>query len=314
MALARKEQERFEELARVFGDRLACFYCCIAFDVPYDVVDAPRKNNKSTEKWTQYREKLRSKGKDRDGERERHFLDGETDVEKVLLKNIPAKGDDEEEETLIGTKFQRKAWGKGDEKNPYSESDYKRLDALYSTYSSRLNAAGGPDAQQEYILRLVSRMSLDLEKALATGATEKAQRLNKMIQDNLASENLRKKDARPIDDVRIDAITDRLEKAGLLKDGKQCSPDEMFKILFGRVPKYTYTKDAAEQIILINENRMRNNDSLPELSTLPDSMRLEDKLGEFAKTPNAQEKEIYEKLGLVKFPAKGNKAPAKTEQ
>ena len=39
-------------------------------------------------------------------------------------------------------------------------------------------------------------------------------------------------------------------------------------------------------MILINENRMRQNDGMPELSTLPDEMRIHDKLGEFASEPN----------------------------
>lgn len=267
------------------------------------------------ERWSAYRDNLRVKGLDREGERSLGFLDGLTDITAIFGERLSSGEFSRavsQEKTArgakAGTEKQRKAWGAGDAKKPYTNDDYKRLDELYSTYGSRLNSAGGPDAQQEYILRLVARMSLDLEKALAAGATDKAQKLNKMIQENLASENLRKKDARPLDDVRIDAITDRLEKAGLLKNGKQCDPDEMFRILFGRVPKYAYTKDAAEQIILINENRMRSNDSLPELSMLPDDMRLTDGLGEFEKEPNQQEKEAYEKLGLVRMPGRDSTA------
>ena len=60
--------------------------------------------------------------------------------------------------------------------------------------------------------------------------------------------------------------------------------------------------DAAEQMILINENRMRQNDGMPELVTLPDNMRLHDDLGEFAEEPNEREREAYAKLGLVKMP------------
>ena len=78
----------------------------------------------------------------------------------------------------------------------------------------------------------------------------------------------------------------------------------MFRILFGRPPKYPYTKDAVEQMILINENRMRSNDGLPELPVLPDDMRLEDTLEEFEEEHGSREQEAYEKLGLVKMPPK----------
>ena len=131
---------------------------------------------------------------------------------------------------------------------------------------------------------------------------DKAAKLNKMVQDNLSSEGLRKKDAKPIDDLRIDSLVEALEKKGLLKNGKQCDPDEMFRILFGRSCKYPYTMDAAEQMLMINENRMRQNEGRPELTTLPPEMRLRDELGEFAEEPNEQEKEAYQRLGLVKMP------------
>lgn len=305
-----QEQERFEELAKATSESLAYFYCCIAFDVPFDLNAVPGIGD-GLERWSAYRDNLRIKGLDRENGKQLGFLDGLTDITAIFGERLSSgefsravSQERSAREAKAGTEKQRKVWGPGDAKKPYTNDDYKRLDELYNTYGSRLNSAGGPDSQQEYILRLVARMSLDLEKALAAGATDKAQKLNKMIQENLASENLRKKDARPVDDVRIDGITDRLEKAGLLKNGKQCDPDEMFRILFGRAPKYAYTKDAAEQIILINENRMRNNDSMPELATLPDDMRLTDGLGEFAEEPNEQEKEAYEKLGLVRMPRK----------
>ena len=61
-------------------------------------------------------------------------------------------------------------------------------------------------------------------------------------------------------------------------------------------------------MILINENRMRQNDGMPELSMLPDEMRIHDELGEFAVEPNEQEKEAYDKLGLIRMPpVKGDK-------
>ena len=100
----------------------------------------------------------------------------------------------------------------------------------------------------------------------------------------------------------VNGIVDRLEKAGLLKNGKQCSPDEMFEILFHRRPKYSYTKDAAEQILLYMANTTRVNDGLSELPTLPPDMRLRDDLGEFAEEPDEQEKESYKELGIVKMP------------
>lgn len=240
------------------------------------------------------------------------FLDGLTDITKIfgnLKKGEFSKAVDAEVAARTnkepGTKAQRKTWGSGATGKQYSTEDYNRLDELFSTYSARLVSAGGYDTQQEYILRLCCRMTMDMEKMLAAGQVDKAQKLNKMIQENLASENLRKKDAKPMEEFRLDSWADALEEAGLTKNGKRCDPDEMFRILFGRPPKYPYTKDAVEQMILINENRMRSNDGLPRnflccrmicaWKTLLRNLR---------KSRGAREQEAYEKLGLVKMPPK----------
>ena len=124
----------------------------------------------------------------------------------------------------------------------------------------------------------------------------------KLIQENLASDNLRKRDAKPVEEVRLDGITERLEKAGLMRNGKPVDPDTAFELLFHRRPKYSYTKDAAEQMLLAIINTSRINDSLPELSTLPDSARIKDDLHEFAEEPNELEKTAYEGFGYLNMP------------
>ena len=93
---------------------------------------------------------------------------------------------------------------------------------------------------------------------------------------------------------------DRLEKAGLMKNGKQCTPDEAFQLIFGRPCKYTYTADAAEKMLLAIINQARINDGLPELVEPPEDATIEDELGEFAEEPNEAEKEAYEKMGLLR--------------
>lgn len=302
----------YETLAKVSSESLAFFYCCISFDMPFELEAIPR--DEPLLPWLAYLDNLHIKKLDvgKDG-KPCGFLDGMTDITKIfgdLKKGEFNKAVDAEvaarRNKEPGTKKQRKDWGSGDAGKRYTTEDYNRLDELFETFSARLVSAGGYDAQQEFILRLCCRMTLDMEKLLAAGQIDKAQKLNKMIQENLASENLRKKDAKPVEDFRLDSWADALEEAGLTKNGKRCDPDEMFQILFGRPPKYPYTKDAVEQMILINENRMRSNDGLPELTVLPDDMRLEDNLGEFAEEAGPREQEAYEKLGLVKMPPMGS--------
>lgn len=219
---------------------------------------------------------------------EKANTDYEAEVERVETGKKP------------GTARQRARWGSGGTKNPYTDDDYDELDRIFKALSSDLISSGGLTTKQDFILQNCAKWTLEMQKATENRAFDQAKRLNDLIQSNLSSENLRKKDAKPVEDVRIDSIVDKLEKVGLLKDGKQCSPDKMFEILFGRPPKYAYTKDAAEKVLLSIINRTRSNDGLPEFAVLPEEDRIEDELGEFAKEPNAAEKEAYAKLGLIR--------------
>lgn len=302
------QQERYDAIARATSDSLALFYCCIAFDCPFDMLAVPKEPDVG-EKWIAYLDNLRLKKLDTRRGEPLGFLDGLTDITKIFGEGLSAGeftkavgNEKSARNRKVGTAQQRKNWGENSAKNPYTSEDYDELDRIYEALSSDLMAAGGVSVKQEFILRDCAKMTLDRDKMRAIGQYDKAAKLNKMVQDNLSSEGLRKRDAKPIDDLRIDGIVDRLEKAGLLKNGKQCSPDEMFEILFHRRPKYSYTKDAAEQILLYMANTTRVNDGLSELPTLPPDMRLRDDLGEFAEEPDEQEKETYKELGIVKMP------------
>lgn len=302
------QQERYDAIARATSDSLALFYCCIEFDRPFDMLAVPKEPDVG-EKWTAYLDNLRLKKLDTRRGEPLGFLDGLTDITKIFGEGLSAGeftkavgNEKSARNRKVGTAQQRKNWGENSAKNPYTSEDYDELDRIYEALASDLMAAGGVSVKQEFILRDCAKMTLDRDKMRAIGQYDKAAKLNKMVQDNLSSEGLRKRDAKPIDDLRIDGIVDRLEKAGLLKNGKQCSPDEMFEILFHRRPKYSYTKDAAEQILLYMANTTRVNDGLSELPTLPPDMRLRDELGEFAEEPDEQEKETYKELGIVKMP------------
>lgn len=302
------QQERYDAIARATSDSLALFYCCIAFDRPFDMLAVPKEPDVG-EKWIAYLDNLRLKKLDTRRGEPLGFLDGLTDITKIFGEGLSAGeftkavgNEKSARNRKVGTAQQRKNWGENSAKNPYTSEDYDELDRIYDALASDLMAAGGVSVKQEFILRDCAKMTLDRDKMRAIGQYDKAAKLNKMVQDNLSSEGLRKRDAKPIDDLRIDGIVDRLEKAGLLKNGKQCSPDEMFEILFHRRPKYSYTKDAAEQILLYMANTTRVNDGLSELPTLPPDMRLRDDLGEFAEEPDEQEKETYKELGIVKMP------------
>lgn len=298
-----EQQEYFTQLARKTSESLAIFYCCIKYDVPFARDCVPRDDGR--DRWLSYLDNLHIKKLDVNKSGEPYgFLDGLTDITKIFGEGLKdgeftkaVSAERNAQTAKAGTVRQRKDWG-----NDYSSEDYAEFDRIYEVLVSDFGGEDAVSAKQQLILRNVARWMKQMNDMTASGKFDAAKKLSAMIQENLASENLRKKDVRPADVIRLDEITDRLEKAGLLKNGKQCSPDEMFEYFFGRKPRYPYTADAVDQMILINENRMRQNDGMPELSTLPDEMRIHDELGEFASEPNEDEKKAYDKLGLIRMP------------
>lgn len=285
-----REQKKYESFAIVVDKDLAIFYCCILFDIPY-YHDIEARN------WLEYRNLIEPSLI----EKQSCFLDGETNA-----KDIVDRRRSDMERWLS-------QWGRGGETG-YSEEDYIRLDDLFDKYSERLRKAGGYDAQQEDTLRSCCIMRLRSDKALAKGdkdGVDIASKLNKMIQDNLSSENLRKRDEKPVDDLRVDTIVDTLEKAGMLKKGKILALPDLQESLLRRLGAlggqpshiFPYTLDAADQMIMAISNTIRDNDGMPEIAELPNNARLDKKsnvFAEFAVDPNEDEIQVYRELGLTR--------------
>lgn len=196
----------------------------------------------------------------------------------------------------------KRVWGAGNENNPYTEEDYQRLDETFSAYSSRLERAGGMDALQEDTLRKCSKMRLHADKLLERGGKDHiamAATLNKMIQEDLKSEQLRKADAKPIETARIDGIVDAFtKKFGVTMEVTYeeavaaCS-----KWLMSH--RYPMTADAADNMLLSIINCTRENNDLAPLPGLPSSAKISDtNTIEFADDPNEAEEEAYEYLNL----------------
>ena len=234
-AKAEEISKRFLELAGNIGGDVALYCICATLNLPVDTSQA-------VPTWEAYLEYL-------DGlPRQETFIDGETDVETVL-----ADGASEQE------RWERD-WGYGDPDNPYTVQDYKSLDGIFRMYSTRLDSAGGMDAQQEDTLRSCSRMALLRDKCIAKGDKDSAaiaSTMNKMIQDNLAAENLRKKDAKPIETARVDGIIDAMQKKYGV--GAELTKEQFMELFFKwcRSKHYPETADAAEHAMLSIINTMR---------------------------------------------------------
>lgn len=275
-------RDRWDELAGLIGANLANYVMCAFLDLPYN----PKLPAKS---WEDYYTKIRIKT-------DLGFSGGVTDIMTSLRKGLSDRERWEAE------------WGTGSEENRYSDADYRRLDEIYKTLSAR--NAGGIDAQQEYTLRNCAQMSLLREKCLWKGDKEsidKAKNLDKMIQDNLAAENLRKKDAGPQQAARLDGIVETLKKK--YGFGVELTREQATEACARWLVSHHYncTKDAAEHAMLSIMNAMRTNSDLPLLQELPAEAALDGFEAEFEHAISAagkRERGIYDYLGLQRGRAK----------
>lgn len=267
-------RERHDALAQTIGTDLAFFVCCAWLDIPY-------KPKISAATWESYISKLRENI-------DKCFSDGTTDIRDSLQKGMSQQERWEAE------------WGVGNEENRYTAKDYRRLDDIFRTLSARNE---GMDAQQEFTLRNCSQMALLREKYIAKGGKESidaAKSLDKMIQDNLAAENLRKKDMAGAEAIRIDGITDLTKRK--LGFGVECTYQQALEACSKWLVSHHYnmTMDAAEKMFLAFTNATRINSDQPIFTELPVEADLSEFRHEFEGTVSSAAKRedgVYEYLG-----------------
>ena len=288
--------KRFDTICKENGLKTALYSFCAVFNVPFEPDVVPEMQEHTFAEYKRVLEEHVELSENKG------FSGGITDFD-----SIPDHIESKEERWIA-------VWGVGDEKQSYTVNDYKRLDALFRTYSERLRRAGGWDAQQEDAIRSCCQMRLIADKAMLQGTKEgvdMASKLNHMIQVNLSSENLRRKDEKPVDTVRIDGVVDALERAGFLEDGKILPLADVQEKLLRRLGtlggepshKFPYTLDAADQMIRLIIDTMRANDGMPELTSVErENISLDHNVEpEFAARPNDDEQKAYDYMGLLRW-------------
>lgn len=279
-------QKIFLRLSETMDADLAIFCICAVADVPY----LPEIEATS---WKKYIDLVR----ENDGGETACFADGETDVNEVL-KN----GMEEQERWLL-------EWGVGTEEHPYSENDYRQLDALFYTMTGQLDRIGSLTKQQEDTARICAVWGLQRAKASARMDKESidmAAKLDKMIRENLADCNMRSRDILPTQEQRPDGFVDALRnKYGL---SAEMTKEDVLEAFYKwcRQRNYPQTVDAEEKALLAIIQTIQRNNDLPVDQELPDYGKLGEFGFEFADIPNEDEQNAYSYLGLVRDTGRGD--------
>lgn len=308
-------QERYyEELAEHNTSHVALFLCCAAFNVPMVPKDAP-DFERDSEPWISYLENLRQYGDLYDsGGDAKSFFDGVTDMrnmfgERLSERKFDAAVTEERDKSSKpqGTEKQRKAWGT---RFGFTTADYKELDQRYEKVAAPYRAAG-IDANMEEALRKICKYQMLSDMAAAENDGTKSKTFDEIARRAAQDNCLRKIDEKPVEDLRIDTLVDKLEKKGLMKNGKLLDLPELQKAILGNRPRYPHTLDAADQFLLLSFNCMRENSGVQLLPELEDGMKLHESFdGEFAEEPPEFESKAKREFGLMTMERGGKKKSA----
>lgn len=311
------EQAFYDKLAEQMGFSLALYLCCVRYNVPCEPMLIPdtfkEKDFEGHEaRWLWYLDTLIGSDKylAKDGTI-RGFSDGVKSMFRIFGKEMSEKDfsrycltERETLEKLPGTVEQRERWGMLDIWSglPVSASVYNDLDRAYETMRSRYRGITIDETMDATLKRIVKlRMAQDYLQSKGDAAS--FDKVQKSIDSILASEQLRKKDEKPVETLRIDALVLALEKAGLMESGELLTYDELLEVLpdkFMRKKKYGYSADVGDQVILDIINCMRQNADLPPIQDLPEEFAVVDEHGEFEPEETEREKENKRFLGITK--------------
>lgn len=309
------ENEIFDKIEKECGLHLALYACCAAFNVPFLPLIVDKGITEESEKWLYYLDLLSQKGFEEKDGRILTFFDGGTNILKLFGRQLDDKTTAsyiEAETARIknqqGTAEQRARWGEGQlmSKTPFTTEMYNELDARYSARAAEFKGTTLSTQQQDVLIK-VTKWNYMIDLLLQSGLYPYAEKLQRMVQAELASECMRKTDEKPVEAMRLDATIDALEKAGLMADEKFLTYDETMEAFYNwcTKKKYPFSKDAADQMILAMQNAALANADMPVLDDLPEEYRVDDVFGEFEEEETEQERKAKEFAGLAPLsPAK----------
>lgn len=314
------QQNYYEKLSETCGPHLAIYLCCEKYDVPCNPLILPEDlsvgqiTDEDGENgiWIYYLKKIIETdlyGDDEDVLPT--FFDGVTNILRIFGKNFSetdfakyVKHESETPSALPGTRQQRKAWGILPlyRNVPMTTDRYDELDRRYEARMARMKGVT-VDAQLEDVQRRLCKISLAQDYLLSIGEVGDFDKLQKTADNIQAAEQLRKKDEKPIEALRIDALISALESYGLMEDDSFLTYDETVNALRDNLvksKKYDYSLDVADQMILNILNNIRANEDLEIMTALEEQYAAEDEYGEFE--PEETDREIAAKryAGLTK--------------
>lgn len=296
------EQKFYDRQAEANGSHIALYNTCGAFNVPFfpEMLPDVKEFLEIEDRWVFYNGLIDERIHTPNGVLD--YFDGETDIFRLFGEKLSQSDtakfiaySREAEAKLPGTAKQRDTWGTRE-----LYAGLEMTDEVYKSLDNRLRKKierykNYTDAQQyENILKLCKYDEME-DYLLSQGFTQDAQRIQKMREELMASEEMRRKDEKAQEAMRVDALVVAMETQGLMKDGKLLTFDELlnkFDEKFFKAKK-GHSTDAVDQMIADYYNVTRKNAGLETALVLPAELRVEDINDEFDDFMSDEEKTAY---------------------
>ena len=294
------QERKFNQILGDTDDEfLTLYFCCLFFNRPWDAQTA-RSVTESNEPgvgphWTLYMKKMKEAGRLNSGKHYYDFRDMETSMDPRLVHVIA--GSDRYERRTEGSSRWGSKFTEDEQTVPYSDSEIRELDRMYEEQAAEYRG-GAMTARVDMAIREICICRLEWKKCVGAGDSNGAKKYSDMIKDAMAREGLRATDSKPVENLRVDSLIDRLEKKGALQDGTIVGKKRLLDILAADHPQYRTSLDVVDAMMLAIVNTARRNSGQSDLDELPYSAQIADDFDELMKKPTDEEKKVMTEIGI----------------
>lgn len=291
------QQRHYADIAQATSRTYALFYACIAYGVPYkpSVIEGMVANQNGV--WYEYVKKLQSGYIGQPDAKIEVWTDGLTDIAEAFSGEfpvLPITGDVmvSNMSELPDEKRWALEWGEG-----WTPEDYKLMDSRYMMLASEYKGAPIPPRVDMNLHDIVKFMLLRDQSMKSDSMT--AKRYQEMIDKIMSSEDLRARDSKQSEVIKIDKLVERLEASGAIKNHSLLSHEELLEHLRNQHGSYQTSLDVVDEMIFCIANATRRNSGLSELDSLPREAQVKDYHGELLPKMTDSEKDVMRYLGTT---------------
>ena len=294
------QERKFNQIFADTGDEfLTIYFCCLFFNRPWNAVkakEAMNVNEPGTEPhWLLYLKKMKEAGLLNSGETFCDFRDPTTSLDP-RLPTVISGSEVYEMKTLLSGRWGAKFTDEGITV-PYSENEIRELDRMYEEQAAEYKGVAMTQ-RLDMAIREICVCRLEWKKCVGAGDANGAKKYSDMIKDAMAREGLRATDTKPIENMRVDSLIDRLEKKGAIQNGTIVGKKRLLEILAADHPQYRTSLDVIDQMMMAIINTARRNNGQSDFDELPYSAQITDDFEELMKSPTEEEKKVMTEIGI----------------